>query len=318
MRRFKNIMVVCDDPESDEALFKRAALIAKSNEAKVCLASTLEAEAGELSRLLSGLPGIRSHDAELALVDYRRSQLQESVKTFEREGIETSTRVLKGTPFIEITKQVFRGEHDLLLKTASGRPNGYRRLFASVDLHLLRKCPCPVWIMQPSMRLGYDRILAAIDPDPDNPDRDAISRLVMDLATSLKTIDKGTLHVLHVWHLYGEEAMRSSAMTKIPKAQIDAMAEEQQAKSQTKLDRLMSSYADRLEDSQVHLIKGEAPEVVPTFAREQDVDVVVMGTVGRTGVQGLLIGNTAETVLNEVTCSVLAVKPPGFASPIRP
>jgi nucleotide-binding universal stress UspA family protein len=38
--------------------------------------------------------------------------------------------------------------------------------------------------------------------------------------------------------------------------------------------------------------------------------------VGRTGIPGFLIGNTAEQVLSEVTCSVLALKPRGFVSPV--
>jgi len=42
-----------------------------------------------------------------------------------------------------------------------------------------------------------------------------------------------------------------------------------------------------------------------------------MGTVCRTGIAGFLIGNTAENVLNDVDCSVLTVKPEGFASPKR-
>jgi len=41
-----------------------------------------------------------------------------------------------------------------------------------------------------------------------------------------------------------------------------------------------------------------------------------MGTVARTGMPGLLIGNTAEGVLNEIDYSVLAVKPPGFVTPV--
>jgi nucleotide-binding universal stress UspA family protein len=44
--------------------------------------------------------------------------------------------------------------------------------------------------------------------------------------------------------------------------------------------------------------------------------LVVMGTVARTGVAGLLMGNTAERVLQRLQGSVLAVKPPGFKSPI--
>ena len=44
--------------------------------------------------------------------------------------------------------------------------------------------------------------------------------------------------------------------------------------------------------------------------------VIVMGTVCRTGVAGLLIGNTAEVVLQQAECAVLAVKPDGFLSPV--
>jgi nucleotide-binding universal stress UspA family protein len=47
------------------------------------------------------------------------------------------------------------------------------------------------------------------------------------------------------------------------------------------------------------------------------MDLIVMGTVARTGLGGLLIGNTAESVLQRVDCSVLAVKPEGFVSPVR-
>lgn len=45
-------------------------------------------------------------------------------------------------------------------------------------------------------------------------------------------------------------------------------------------------------------------------------DLVVMGTVARTGVAGLIIGNTAEAILEQVNCSVLAIKPAGFKSPV--
>jgi nucleotide-binding universal stress UspA family protein len=57
-------------------------------------------------------------------------------------------------------------------------------------------------------------------------------------------------------------------------------------------------------------------DVLPAFAVSHGVDLVVMGTVCRTGIAGLFIGNTAELVLQQVNCSVLAVKPDGFVSPI--
>jgi len=66
-----------------------------------------------------------------------------------------------------------------------------------------------------------------------------------------------------------------------------------------------------------HLLEGDPEHVVPDFVRENEVDVVVMGSVGRTGVPGFLIGNTAETILRQVESSVLAIKPGGFVSPVE-
>ena len=63
-------------------------------------------------------------------------------------------------------------------------------------------------------------------------------------------------------------------------------------------------------------MKGHAREVVPECARALGTELVVMGTVGRTGIPGFVIGNTAEQILNQIDCSVLTIKPAGFISPV--
>lgn len=67
----------------------------------------------------------------------------------------------------------------------------------------------------------------------------------------------------------------------------------------------------------VHLLKGDPAEVIASLTAKKRIDLIVMGTVGRTGIPGFLIGNTAETVLRQVNCSVLAVKPEGFVTPVK-
>ena len=56
--------------------------------------------------------------------------------------------------------------------------------------------------------------------------------------------------------------------------------------------------------------------MITSFVESRNIDVVVMGTVARTGIAGLVMGNTAERVLRRLRGSVLAVKPPGFQSPV--
>ena len=76
--------------------------------------------------------------------------------------------------------------------------------------------------------------------------------------------------------------------------------------------------AARVQPDHVHVLKGDARDVLPYFVDRKEVDLLVMGSIGRTGIAGLLIGETAETLIRSVQCSVLVVKPPGFECPVAP
>jgi nucleotide-binding universal stress UspA family protein len=65
------------------------------------------------------------------------------------------------------------------------------------------------------------------------------------------------------------------------------------------------------------LLKGEPDESIVDLANRELVELIVMGTVSRTGLAGFFIGNTAEKVLHSIDCSVLAVKPEGFVTPVK-
>ncbi len=82
------------------------------------------------------------------------------------------------------------------------------------------------------------------------------------------------------------------------------------------LDRLLQHHLPRGLRCKRHLLRGDPGEVIPRLVGERRIDLVVMGTVARTGVPGLIIGNTAERVLDQIGCSVLAVKPEGFITPV--
>ena len=66
-----------------------------------------------------------------------------------------------------------------------------------------------------------------------------------------------------------------------------------------------------------HSLRGEARDIIPEKVAELGVDILVMGSIARTGIPGFIIGNTAEDVLNRVECSVMIVKPPGYVSPVK-
>ncbi len=89
------------------------------------------------------------------------------------------------------------------------------------------------------------------------------------------------------------------------------------AKFQTSLDEFLDDFEEDRSRFQSHLVKGSPETVLPEWVAEHDIDLIVMGTVARTGVAGLLIGNTAERVLPQVPCSIVALKPEGFRTPVE-
>ncbi|MET0081273.1 MAG: universal stress protein, partial [Candidatus Thiodiazotropha lotti] len=84
-----------------------------------------------------------------------------------------------------------------------------------------------------------------------------------------------------------------------------------------RLQALLNNYGMTTDDAAVEMIHGDASKVIHQFSDSLNADLIIMGTVGRTGVPGLFIGNTAEDVLQTAKASILAVKPPSFVSPVK-
>ena len=119
--------------------------------------------------------------------------------------------------------------------------------------------------------------------------------------------------MVHAWSAPGEALVWSEVA--LAQEQVERYVEDSRAEARKALERLLAGVPDRPGRRSVHLLKGEPADVIAEFAKAHRVDLIVMGTVARTGIPGLLIGNTAETILQRVDCSVLAVKPDGFVSP---
>lgn len=118
-------------------------------------------------------------------------------------------------------------------------------------------------------------------------------------------------------------ALCAAAFMRTREAEIVAYVEQVRHRHKASLDELMLSVTGKLGkdaaeyiNPRTHLVKGWAREEIPALAKQLAADVIVMGTVARTGVPGFIMGNTAETILNQIDCSVLAIKPPGFETPV--
>ncbi len=322
MKRFNDILCVVESGKNSGVALERAVSLAENNQASLTVVSVAERVVAGI-----GMPpgGPISAQLQAALVKTHEEKLETLVGPY-RARIDIETRVLTGVPFLEVIREVLRNERDLVIKVPETR-DWLDRFFGSDDMHLLRKCPCPVWMVKAQAPQAYRCILAAVDVETAYPadeleSRHALNRQVLDMASSLALSDFSELHIVHAWHAIGESAMRG-AFINTPEKEIIAYVEKVKQQHQKNLDSLTGEMTANLGAEAVeylkprkHLVKGWARKEVPLLAKKIKADLVVMGTVGRTGVPGLLMGNTAETILNQIDCSVLAVKPPGFETPV--
>ncbi len=316
MKRFKNILLLFDEGARGEAAVERTATLAKANQARLTVVEVIgELPLGREGRQFISLchPSLLEDPQEF-VVRERQEQLAQYIEPMWQEGIQADIKVLMGSTFLEVTREVLRNGHDLVIMTAEGKSGIKEWLFGATSMHLMRKCPCPVWVMKPARHEHYARILAAVDSDPDDDTKDALNRTIMDLATSLAQLEQSELHIVHAWTMFGETLLRNRAA--VSADEMEELLREVRDKHQGKLDQLHAPYDIENLKPQVHLRKGDAAAVIPELAREKQIDLIVMGTVCRTGIAGFIIGNTAETILHEVDCSVLTVKTKDFVSPV--
>lgn len=240
------------------------------------------------------------------LVQEWKERLERLAGVLQQEGFVVSTRLLEEKPIQAMVREVMRSGHDLLLKSAEGVLEG--PLFGSLDMQLLRKCPCAVWIVRPGCPPAR-RILVAIDPDPRD---DALNRGILQMATYMAESRGATLDVLHVWQLYAAELLAN----RLGEEKLKHHLGEARDRAKHALDRLLQDAGVSIPERCVHPVRGDAIRAIPEFASRHDIGLIVMGTVCRIGLSGFLIGSTAEGVLARVSSSVLTVKPEGFVSPI--
>ncbi len=320
MERFKNILYLSEPTVDQSSAIARAVMLAEQNRADLTIIDVIPTQVVSAG---IGLPSGGSISSGLRdFVASERRKLLESMLQPVRKNLSIQVDILIGKAFLETIRAVLRNGFDLLIKPAEN-PSWTKRIFGSEDLHLLRKCPCPVWLIKPLNETKYSNIMAAVDFDLVSPFREEqqLNREIMELAASFALNDSASLNVVHVWEALAEETLVSiSGMSHGNFNQYVEKEHEHHKKELIQLTEYLRGWmGEEMYDSlspKLHLPKGSPKKLIAEMAANIKADLVVMGTVVHTGISGLIIGNTAEAILDQLSCSVLAIKPPGFTTPV--
>ena len=246
------------------------------------------------------------HNVACLLIDSAQDVLRHLVRDAQARGISATAEVAHGKGWIEIIRHVLHRRHDLVIAGKRNLHGIERFLLGSTTRRLLRKCPGPVWVARPDRATSVSNILVASDLHP-------VSAKALQAAATLRSVTGAKLHLVHAIDYPLDRILVSTidARTENYHRRVDDDARQALAEQVTQLGAAGAGI-------EIEVVDGTrgADLAIVRYIEAHQIDLLVMGTVGRSGLAGVLVGNTAERLVHEAPCSILAVKPDDFHCPL--
>lgn len=316
MKRFNNILLVAKALKEQPLALDAALMLAEQSTANITVLLVLP----PLNAFHLIKKDRSQQDIEQAYIQHHLNQLLAWVGR-QQYNAEIRCKVVIGTEFIEIIRSVLRNQHDLVIKTAEP-VSWIKRLFGSTDMHLLRKCPCPLWLLKPDIAPHYNKVVANVDiQQSDSVAEPSLNQQIIEMASAFAIHNNAEFYILNAWQ--PEPAGMVLMWCDNPEqaeAEFNQSVYQSQQTAMTKFKNQtiawLGQQAFDFTKPQFELLRGEPTKILTERISKIAPGLVIMGTVARTGIAGLLIGNTAEAMLEQLDCSVLAIKPRGFITPV--
>tara|TARA_R110000868_G_scaffold84998_4_gene239455 strand:+ start:5784 stop:6644 length:861 start_codon:yes stop_codon:yes gene_type:complete len=273
MQAVKRILVVIDPSQTEQVALKRASLIASFIESELHL---LVCENRE---------------------DYA-PLLQELADQMKAAGITCGFSQSWHNGLTEtINRTVVREGCGLVVKQHLPDSALRKALLTPEDWKLLRYCPAPVLMVKNSESWIKGNVLAAIDLGNHDDQHHVLHDTIVSHAAEISEMIDGALHLIsaHPAPMLSSADPTFQLRETIACSYQDASAE------------YLNKYA--ITQDRLHIDEGPADTLIPFVANKIGASVTVIGTVGRKGIAGALIGNTAEVVLDQLNTDVLVLKP---------
>lgn len=301
MFAFQSILVAVDFnsegdyPDSTRRAVEQALWLAQESRAKVTFFHVIKANPQTQEQMLRDEPS-PARDYFLRV----QARLDESASNAKEKGVEARTRIAFGRDWQETVREVCREKHELVVLGTRNRNLASRTLFGSFGMKLLRNCPCPVWITKSSASLHPKVIFVAHDLTE-------VGSGALRVGASLAQSTSAQLHVLHVLEHPEFEAFLPSMAAQL--------VEERRQAGFAQVARELADF-QLASPARIKIEDGTPYVEIINYLNRFPADLVVMGTVARAGLAGVLTGNTAENLLPWIPCSIITLKPGEFVCPV--
>jgi universal stress protein E len=258
---------------------------------------------------------VEIEDWRAEVASFRLGRLERFARSRALEGVSVKCTVVWDPSACQaIVRQVVASHADLVMAGTHRHTIGARIAAESIDWELIRQCPAPLLIVKSRRSYQDSAVVAAVDPFHANDEPADLDVKLLKIGRRFARVFNGNLHIFHAYMPLvpvGTVPMASTAALMVMAPDLEPLHQQQVERA---MDRLAQSA--RIPKTYRHLQLGHVGHELRVLTKHLRAGVVVMGAVSRSGIQRLLIGNTAERVLDDLPCDVLVVKPAGFKSKV--
>ena len=307
MPNIDKILAVIDPTTDTQPALERASLVAKKTGAALHLLICTYDEYLAGSRIVDS-PAFKN--AREMLVNSYAERLETLAEPLRNDGLAVETKAMWEHPLHEgIVRHAVNVGADIVFKDTHHHSALARALFTNTDWNLIRTCPCLLWLVKPGDLQSGTRVVAAIDPMSEHDKPAALDDHIIKVTQKVSSLLAGEIAVFHSYDpraAFATATANAYVPVSLPLDEVEEQMHEQHAARV----RELTSYYD-IDDAVTHVVSGATHEVLPEFARNEGVGVVVMGAVARGRLKRLFIGATAERTLESLPCDLVIVKPDG-------
>jgi universal stress protein E len=308
MRSIRRILVAIRDPDA-----KTTPALVKAGQLAHALGAQIELFHGISTPLYVDCYGPSS--SELPAIE--RNARTRTLASLEKIAARMRLAHIKVTVAAEwdfpvyeaILRRASQVKADLIVADQHAGRHAVAGLLHLTDWELLRLSPVPVLLVKTRGIYQNPVVLAALDPGHTFSKPANLDPRILAAGSTLARALRGKLHALHA---YVPFPFVADPNTLLNQETVEQLEKDATAAAQSALDRALRKTTIR--KAQRHILGRHPADAIAETARELRSSIVVMGAVSRSGLKRLFIGNTAERVLDLLTCDVLVVKPAHFAS----
>lgn len=240
------------------------------------------------------------------------SKLDAVADRLRAEGLRVSASVEWDYPAFEaVVRRANQFGADLIVAERHAGRHFFPSILRLTDWELLRTSPVPVLLVKSAAPYERPAVLAAVDPGHSNAKPANLDANILRAGSLFSRALRGELHAVHAY-MPAQAVLPEDVLTEEAIAQFSVR---RAAEAASGLDRVLKGM--KVPKTQRHLVGLPPINAIEDTARRIRSPIVVMGAVSRSGLKRLFIGNTAEALLDRLSCDVLVIKPDRFAARVQ-